>query len=254
MKKSNEQKVTKSSVEEKLLLQGPGSRFRELFRAFKIFSEVIKGFRALHFEGPCITVFGSARTPVGHDHYKLAYEVGKKIAEAKMTVLTGGGPGIMQAANQGAWDAGGRSIGCNILLEHEQVPNPYLHKTITFKYFFVRKLILVKYSYAFVALPGGVGTLDELFEVLTLSQTKKLEEFPIILVGKEFWQPLMTFMEERLERFQYIRKGELSTFHVVDSPEEVMACLDKCVFRRYSVFHHFRPQRWLLEKRIGKRQ
>jgi uncharacterized protein (TIGR00725 family) len=150
-------------TEEALFLQGPQPRHFELWKAIKIFLEIMHGFRALHFAGRCVTVFGSARFTPEQRYYQLAREVGGRLARAGFTVMTGGGPGIMEAANRGAREAGGRSLGCNIQLAHEQKPNPYLDRWITFRHFFVRKLMLVKYSYAFVALPGGFGTLDEIF-------------------------------------------------------------------------------------------
>src|SRR5208337_1004880 len=162
-------------------LQGPQPRGFELLRAVRIFWELMRGFRALHFVGPCVTVFGSARFKEDHPNYRLAHDVGGRLARAGFTVMTGGGPGIMEAANRGAREAGGRSVGCNIELPVEQQPNPYLDRWITFRHFCVRKLMLVKYSYAFIALPGGFGTLDEIFEVATLIQTRKIRDFPLVL-------------------------------------------------------------------------
>ena len=174
-------------------LQGPQRRGFELVRAVKIFFEIIRGFRNLHFVGPCVTVFGSARFTAEHQYYVQSREVGRRLAQAGFTVMTGGGPGIMEAANRGAKEVGGYSIGCNIELPQEQKPNPFLDRWVTFRHFFVRKLMLVKYSYAFIALPGGFGTLDEIFETATLIQTHKIEDFPLILVGKDYWQPLLDF-------------------------------------------------------------
>ena len=176
---------------------GPQPRAQELLRAIRIFTEFMRGFRALHFVGPCVTVFGSARFRENHPYYALARQCGAELARAGFTVMTGGGPGIMEAANRGAKEAGGRSIGCNIRLPKEQQPNPYLDRWITFRYFFVRKVMLVKYSYAFITLPGGFGTLDEIFETATLIQTGKIREFPLVLMGREYWQPLLAFMGER---------------------------------------------------------
>ena len=158
----------------------------------------MRGFRKLHFVGPCVTVFGSARFTAEHHYYVLAREVGQRLARAGFTVMTGGGPGIMEAANRGAKEAGGYSVGCNIELPQEQKPNPYLDRWVTFRHFFVRKLMLVKYSYAFIAMPGGFGTLDEIFETATLIQTHKIKDFPLVLVGKEYWQPLLDFLRGRL--------------------------------------------------------
>jgi len=159
---------------EKVFYSGPRSRVSELRFAFRIFKQFIRGFRALHFTGPCVTVFGSARFDEGHPYYQLSRKVGRAIADLDFTVMTGGGPGLMEAANRGARDANGRSIGCNIHLPREQQPNPYLDRYVTLEHFFVRKVLLCKYSYAFVIMPGGFGTMDELFEVLTLVQTGKI--------------------------------------------------------------------------------
>ena len=177
-------------------LGGPRSRRSELARLGRIFAEFLRGFRALHFVGPCVTVFGSARVAEADPHYALARSLGGRIAGLGLTVMTGGGPGIMEAANRGAREAGGRSIGCNIELPHEQRPNPYLDRFVTFRYFFVRKVMLVKYSVAFVVMPGGFGTLDELFEAATLVQTGKIAAFPIVLMGTAYWAPLLGFLRE----------------------------------------------------------
>ncbi len=169
---------------EPIWLDGPRQRHFELFFALKVFWEFIRGFRALHFVGPSVTVFGSARFKDGHRYYESARLIGRRIAEdLGMTVMTGGGPGIMEAANRGAKEAGGHSVGCNIVLPHEQSENPWLDKFVTIRYFFVRKVLLVKYSYAFVILPGGFGTMDEFFETLTLVQTRKIHHFPIVIMG-----------------------------------------------------------------------
>ena len=182
------------SPDERLFLEGPHSRGHELKFAFRIFAEIIRGFRQLHFVGPCITVFGSARFPETHPYYILTRQLGAAIANAKFTVMTGGGPGLMEAANRGAKEAGGPSIGCNIILPKEQKPNPWVDKWVEFRYFFVRKLMLVKYSYGFICTPGGYGTLDELFEVATLIQTHKIENFPVVLLGSDYWAPLIEFL------------------------------------------------------------
>jgi uncharacterized protein (TIGR00730 family) len=176
------------------LLQGPRPRGSELVSALRVFRELIRGFRKLHFVGPCVTVFGSARFTEDHRYYQMAREVGRLLAQAGFTVMTGGGPGIMEAANRGAKDVKGRSLGCNIVLPMEQKPNPYLDTWIDFEYFFVRKLMLVKYSYAFIVCPGGFGTLDELFEVVTLIQTGKVKDFPVALMGTDYWKPLLEML------------------------------------------------------------
>src|SRR5215475_10798594 len=204
---------------ETLFLAGPHSRRSELRFALRVFREFIRGFRSLHFIGPCVTVFGSARFNENHRYYAAAREIGSSLARLGFTVMTGGGPGIMEAANRGAREAGGRSIGCNIELPHEQQPNAYVDRWITFRHFFVRKVMLVKYSYAFVALPGGFGTLDEIFETVTLVQTGKIQEFPIVLIGTDFWRPLMGFLENTLVRAGTLDEADAERFFVTDSPE-----------------------------------
>jgi uncharacterized protein (TIGR00730 family) len=214
-------------------LEGPQRRLVELTKAIKIFWEFVRGFRALHFAGPCVTVFGSARFTEVHPYYRMARKLGAELARAGFTVMTGGGPGIMEAANRGAKDVGGRSIGCNIVLPEEQKPNVYLDQWITFRYFFVRKVMLVKYSYAFVALPGGFGTLDEVFETATLIQTGKIREFPLVLMGKEFWAPLLEFMTERLIKARTIDAEDLSRIIVTDSAEEAAQAITDVAKRKF---------------------
>ncbi len=217
------------SREHEWLLGAPRSRTSELLRVVRIAAEFIKGFRSLHFVGPCVTVFGSARFSVGHRYYDLARGVGGEVARLGLTTMTGGGPGVMEAANRGAREAGGRSIGCNIALPHEQEPNPYLDRWITFRYFFVRKVMLVKYSYAFVVLPGGFGTLDELFESLTLVQTRKISAFPIVLMGTEYWGPLLDFVRTTLLAQRTIGPGDLDLLRVTDSLDDLRADLSQCI-------------------------
>jgi len=229
-------------------LQGPQRRDIELLRALRIFWEFIRGFRRFHFLGPCVTVFGSARFTEGHRYYELAREVGAGLARAGFTVVTGGGPGIMEAANRGAKEAGGRSIGCNIRLPQEQPPNPYLDAYMTFKYFFVRKVMLVKYSYAFVVLPGGFGTLDELFETATLVQTKKIEEFPIVMMGSEYWQPLLDFMEETLLGEGSVEGEELDHLYITDSPAEAVQYVGDVGMRRFHLTYGPKAKRWFLRE------
>lgn len=200
-------------------LEGPRARLSEFVRATRIFAEFIRGFRALHFVGPCVTVFGSARFPAGHPYYEMGREVGKRIAKTGLTTLTGGGPGIMESANRGAREAGGRSIGCNIILPMEQQPNPYVDKFVEFKYFFVRKVMLVKYSYAFVVLPGGFGTMDELFEALTLVQTRKIENFPVVLMGESYWRPMLDFLQNTMVVGKTISPEDINLLTVTDSPD-----------------------------------
>jgi len=228
-------------------LQGPQPRGFELRRALRIFFEVMRGFRSLHFVGPCVTVFGSARFGEDHAYYRLAREVGARLARAGFTVMTGGGPGIMEAANRGAREVGGRSVGCNIELPREQTPNPYLDRWITFRYFFVRKLMLVKYSYAFVALPGGFGTLDEIFETATLIQTGKIQDFPIVLMGRSFWQPLLDFFHDRLLAEQTIGPGDVERIIVTDSADAAVGSITDVAMRRFGLTYGPRVRRrWYL--------
>ena len=210
------------------LLEGPRPRLDEFFRVIRIGIEFIRGFRALHWLGPCVTVFGSARFGDSHRYYQMARQTGAELAKLGFTVMTGGGPGIMEAANRGARDAGGRSIGCNIQLPKEQQPNPYLDKMVLFRYFFVRKVMLVKYSQAFVIFPGGFGTLDEAFEAATLIQTGKVEQFPLIFVGVDYWQPLFDFMRNRLVLEKTINPEDLDRLILTDSIEIVAAALAGC--------------------------
>ena len=185
----------KVSGAERLFLSGRRNREADLESAVKFFLEFLRGFESLDFDGPSVTVFGSARFEEGHRYYELARELGRGLAEAGFNVITGGGPGIMEAANRGAKEGGGVSLGCNIQLPMEQQPNPYLDHFIEFEHFFIRKVMLVKYSSAFVVMPGGYGTLDEAFEVITLIQTEKLGAFPIVSMGREFWGSLAEFIE-----------------------------------------------------------
>ncbi len=208
-------------AEEALFLRGPQPKLKEFWRAVKIFTEIIRGYRKLHNAGPCVTIFGSARIAPDHEYYTLTRQVAAEVARSGFTVMTGGGPGLMLAANQGAKDVNGRSIGCNIKLPFEQEPNPYLDIWVTFKYFFVRKFMLAKYSYAFVAAPGGFGTLDELFEVLTLIQTRKMKAFPVILVGREYWQPIVDFIYQDMCQAGVVSADELNGLVICDDPAEV---------------------------------
>ncbi|MEP7352934.1 MAG: TIGR00730 family Rossman fold protein [Acidobacteriota bacterium] len=235
--------------EERGFLQGPASRRSEFFRAFRIFLELIHGFRALHFVGPCVTVFGSARFAEDHPYYKLAREMGTKLAEVNFTTMTGGGPGVMEAANRGAKEAGGASIGCNIILPQEQKPNPYVDKFVQFRYFFVRKIMLVKYSYGFVAAPGGFGTLDELFEVATLIQTGKIKGFPVVLLGVEYWTPLLEFVRHSLLANHAINPEDLDHLLLTDSPEEAAAFILKTATEEFGVrYVRRRPSGFLFER------
>jgi hypothetical protein len=219
---------------ERVFLEGPRSRVREFWTAVRVLREFVMGFRTLHFIGPCVTVFGSARFKEDHRWYKMAREIGAGISHLGFTVMTGGGPGIMEAANRGAKDVDGRSVGCNIILPFEQQPNPYLDTYVNFHYFFVRKVMLVKYSYAFVVLPGGFGTMDEMFEALTLIQTKKIRNFPIVLMGREYWQPLMDFLHSMIAA-KTISQEDLNLLLFTDSVEEAMVHIQQHAVDRYEL-------------------
>ncbi len=197
---------------------------------FKIMGEFVNGFEKMSKIGPCVSIFGSARTKTDNEYYQLAVDVAKEIVDHGYGVITGGGPGIMEAGNKGAHLAGGTSVGLNIDLPFEQHDNPYIDsdKSLDFDYFFVRKVMFVKYSQGFVVMPGGFGTLDELFEAITLIQTKKIAKFPIILVSTEFWGGLMDWIKSTLlAKFENISPGDLDLIHIVDTPKEVLQILDK---------------------------
>jgi uncharacterized protein (TIGR00730 family) len=211
--------------------------------------EMITGFRALHFVGPCVTVFGSARFPETHPYYKFARKLGAELSHAGFTVMTGGGPGIMEAANRGAKDVHGRSVGCNIVLPMEQQPNPYVDLFVDFRYFFIRKLMLAKYSYAFVAMPGGFGTLDELFEIATLVQTGKVKGFPIVLAGTEYWQPMLNYLRDTMAAEGTISTFDVHRFIVSDSPEEIAKIISEVARNEFGLVRgEWKPRWWLFER------
>ena len=212
---------TRSAWEQRFLKDARNQRI-EFESALRIFYEFLRGFRRLRGLGPCVTVFGSARFEEDHRYYRLAREVGRRIAQAGYTVMTGGGPGIMEAANRGAREAGGHSAGCNIRLPREQEPNPYLDRFVEFDHFFVRKVMLVRYSTAFVVMPGGFGTLDEVFETMTLIQTGKIADFPIVAVGSDYWGHLIEFAQRTMVHNETISPEDLDLISITDSLDEAM--------------------------------
>ena len=196
--------------------------------------DLVRGFFALHFVGPCATVFGSARVPEGHPAYALARQLGRELGRLGFTVMTGGGPGLMEAANRGARDVGACSVGCNIELPMEQTANPYLDHLVTCRYFFARKVLLFKYSYAFVALPGGFGTMDELFEALTLIQTRKIVELPVVLMGTTYWRPLVRQLVQMISA-DTVEPEEMKTLLVTDDPDEAIAHIRLHAIERFGL-------------------
>ena len=224
------------------MLQGPRPRGTELFSILRIALEFIRGFRALHFVGPCVTVFGSARFAEDHPYYGVARKMGGELSRLGFTVMTGGGPGIMEAANRGAREAGGPSVGCNIELPKEQAPNPYLDRWVTFRHFYVRKVMMVKYSYAFVVMPGGIGTLDELFEALTLIQTRKILSFPVVVMEKSYWEPLLGMMRRMVEE-KTIDEADLHLLLLTDSISEAIRHIRRHAIEEFGLAPRPRPER-----------
>lgn len=240
--------MTKSEIK---FLSGPQSRIKEFLFTISIVRQFIKGFRELHFIGPCITVFGSARFKENHEYYKLTRKAASEFAKLGFTIMTGGGPGIMEAANRGAKDVGGRSVGCNIQLPQEQKHNPYLDKWVEIKHFFVRKVLLVKYSFAFVVMPGGFGTLDEYFEAITLIQTNKIGDFPVIIFCKDFHQKLIEHTHVmRMEGT--VSEADLGLFLVTDSIEEAVELIKEESIKRHGLKpeERLKPFKWLFESRF----
>ncbi len=232
-------------------LRGPQPRRFEFIRAVRIFLECMRGFRSLHFVGPCVTVFGSARFHEDHPYYAMARGVGAELARTGFAVMTGGGPGVMEAANRGAKDVGGKSIGCNIELPHEQSANPYLDRMVEFRYFFVRKVMLVKYSYAFVALPGGFGTMDEIFETATLIQTGKIKDFPVVLMGTEYWAPLIEFMRETMVVAGTIDAADVDRVILTDDPVEAAAQIRAITVDKFGLsYAPQKPRRLFGERKL----
>lgn len=212
-------------LREETFLREKSSRLMEFLRVLRINVEFIRGFRLLHFLGPAVTVFGSARLNEGTPYYEEARKLGKLLAQDNFAVITGGGPGIMEAANRGAFEAKGISVGCNVVLPHEQKSNPYLTHTKNFYYFFVRKVMLMKYSSAYVIFPGGFGTLDELTEAITLMQTGKSVHFPVILVGREYWAGFLEWIKVMFIQAKTVDAKDLDLLTLVDSAEEAAAVI-----------------------------
>lgn len=231
-----------SESTDKYFLEGPHSRRSELGFALRVFMQFIGGFRSLHFVGPCVTVFGSARFTETHPYYRLARELGSRVARLGFTVMTGGGPGLMEAANRGAKDVGGRSIGCNIQLPKEQKPNPYLDRHVVMHHFFVRKVLLFKYSYAFVILPGGFGTMDECFEALTLIQTGKIQDFPLVVMDKAYWRNLQELLDDMVKAGT-ISAEDLRFLYYADS-------IDDAIEKIATATQKFRVVRWPTPSKI----
>jgi uncharacterized protein (TIGR00730 family) len=234
-------------------LAGPRTRFKELLTIFRVSLDFIRAFRLMHFVGPAVTVFGSARIKPGSDDYKKTEKVGAGLAELGFTVVTGGGPGIMEAANKGAYEAGGKSIGINIELPFEQHLNPYVDRSVTMRYFFTRKTILVKYSYAFVVMPGGAGTLDEMFETMTLIQTGKIRNFPIVLIGKDYWKPLMDFVYHMADAGM-ISPSDPDLIFFTDDVQDALDHIQRHAVRQFGLRRRVipRPQRIFGEKPLIK--
>jgi uncharacterized protein (TIGR00730 family) len=234
------------------MLEGPQSRLAEFLMLVRSTRDFLRGFRILHFVGPCVTIFGSARFHVDHPYYAVAREVGRRTSALGFTVMTGGGPGLMEAANRGARDFGGRSVGCNIQLPTEQDPNPYLDRWVECRYFFVRKVLLFKYSYAFIALPGGIGTLDELTEALTLIQTGKIRNYPVILIGTAYWKPFVDLLKEMYEEGA-ISAHDLDLLLVTDDIDAAMVHLEANAVKTFGLRRVPRrePRWWLGERGVA---
>lgn len=225
-------KRTNNTTEDQILLEAPTKADQDFtdtdpWRIFKIMGEFVEGFDGMAKISRGVSIFGSARIQPGDEYYQAAVETGRLLAQAGFAVITGGGPGIMEAANKGAHDAGGASVGCNIQLPFEQDSNPYLTTSITFNYFFVRKVMFVKYASAFIIFPGGFGTMDELFEALTLIQTRKISNFPVILFGKSYWQDLLGWIKNTMLLENKVSPEDLDLLFLTDSPAEAVQTITK---------------------------
>jgi uncharacterized protein (TIGR00730 family) len=232
MAKKEKLVVTEQITHDEILLRSPNQKddFQpsDSWRVFRIMGELVDGFDSLAQITNGISVFGSARTKEDDENYLAAQETGRLLVEAGFSVITGGGPGIMEAGNRGAMDAKGVSVGCNIELPFEQVPNPYQNKSLTFKYFFVRKTMFIKYSNGYIIFPGGFGTLDELFEALTLIQTRKIRNFPVVLFNSSYWKGLVTWITSTMLKEKNINEEDLSLIHLTDSPQDAVDFIKKC--------------------------
>lgn len=231
------------SEQEMYFLEGPHSRWKELQFLFTVLKEFLYGFRKLHFIGPCVTVFGSARFKESHPYYETARQMGREIVKLGFAVITGGGPGIMEAANRGAKEAGGRSIGCNIVLPMEQKPNKYLDRWVNIDYFFIRKVLLTKYSYAFVVMPGGYGTMDEFFEAITLIQTGKTMRFPVILMGKEYHEELFKYIGNMISE-KTISPEDAKLFLFTDSIPEAIQHIQQFAITKFGLTKRKKMRPW----------
>jgi uncharacterized protein (TIGR00730 family) len=199
----------------------------DTWRLFRIMAEFVEGFETLSRIGPCVTIFGSARTPADHKYYQMTVEVARLAAKQGYGIITGGGPGVMEAANKGATMENGRSIGLNIQLPYEQLPNPYIKTLLNFRHFFCRKVMFLKYTSAVIIMPGGYGTMDEMFETLTLIQTQKVASLPLVLMGSEFWKGLMDWLEKTMLQQGYILEADLSLMKITDDPQEAIDYISK---------------------------
>jgi len=238
-----------ASQSEIKFLAGPHSRMEEFTFTLRVVREFVKGFRSLHFIGPCVTFFGSARFDEKHAYYKLTQNAASEVAKLGFTIMTGGGPGLMEAANRGAKSVGGRSVGCNIILPHEQAPNRYLDKWVNIRYFFIRKTLLVKYSFAFVVMPGGFGTLDEFFESLTLTQTKMIRQFPIIVFDRQYHRRLLDHIDV-MRAQKTISPEDLDLIIVTDSVAEAIEFIKEKSILHYGLVPATKrkPLKWLFER------
>ena len=234
------EEIPERSLADYHLLEGPHSRTSEFLTLLGMMRDYLRGLRSLHFVGPCVTIFGSARVQAGTTYYEMARKMGARIAEMGFTVMTGGGPGIMEAGNRGAFEQGGRSIGVNIALPFEQKGNPYVDREVTMHYFFTRKTVLVKYSYAFIVMPGGAGTLDEMFETMTLIQTGKIRNFPIVLMGKDYWQPLVDFLYKMADEGM-ISPDDPELIFFTDDVDDAVNHIQRHAVRQFGLRKKFLP-------------